>query len=269
MAMINNLMGMQLISVPKSGTMFFSRCVEKATGVSPVYGSSPMTIRDVARDLVVVNQDVFRCLSQGSRSMEQLSRRYFLFRAKNRCSGTDGDAIAFYSDHGLHSFAKFLVNPLGDDVQDPAQLISAAQIRRLQLVYLRRDIKAVANSLAHFLVDGKSRLIRIEDMAQATRLVCECYVPVLAQLIRRWTPYLRHPSVIALRFEELLETPGPLVRKVCERSGMMVMAPEAVSEAEQQKSWTYRIDQSARWTDTFSQAQQFELQRVETLLNDY
>ncbi|MDR6450052.1 hypothetical protein J2794_006192 [Paraburkholderia terricola] len=266
---MSNKNGIQLISVPKSGTMFFSRCVEKATGISPVYGLHPMTTGNVARDIGAVNQHIFRCLSKDSCSMEQLSRRYSLFRAKNRGSEVVGDAISFYSDHGLRSFAKFLVDPREDDVEDPEQLIATAQTRRHQLVYLRRDIKAVANSLVHFLVEGKSRLVRIGDMAQATHVVCEFYVPVLARLIRRWTPYLSHPSVLALRFEELLDTPGPLVRNVCEHAGMPVIAPETVSEAEQQKSWTYRINQTARWTDTFSQAQQFELQRVEAALDVY
>lgn len=228
-----------------------------------------MPSRDIARDLNVVNPEIFKSLSPDTRSTTQLSQRYSLFRAKNRHFGANEDAPSFYSDHGLHSFARFLLDPRDNDIVDPATLIKTAQERRLQLVYLRRDIKAVANSLVHFLVDGKSRLIRIPDMAQATRLACECYIPVLARLVRRWTPYLNHPEVLALRFEDLLERPWPIVRDVCERAGMSVTAPDAVREASQQKSWTYRVDQTARWTETFSASQQRELHRIEATLDEY
>jgi hypothetical protein len=264
---MTNLRGVQLVSIPKSGTMFFSRCLERATGVAPVYGLNFMTAPQVEADLGKGRPEILAAFAETGPTLPLLARRYSQYRAKDRHEAAyRPDGLHFVSDHGLHSFARFLVDPQERDIVDPSALLAWAQAHRLQLVYLRRDLRAIANSLVHFLVDGRSRLVRIGELATATRLTCDLYMPVLAQQMRLWTPWARHPAVMALSFEELAADPAAIVARVCERAAMPITAG-SVGDASENRAWTYRPDQSARWTDTFTASQQATLQRLEELSN--
>lgn len=256
--------GVLLISVPKSGTMFLSRCLEKVSGIPAVFGLSPKSQKEIEADLDPWHPSVRAALAKDSPPDALLAKRYSQYMARNRDKANPIEiGPSFVSDHGMRSFVRFIANPDPNDIQDPESLIAWAQGHRLQLVYLYRDIKAVANSLVHFLADGKSRLMRVADVVTAAELTCDLYAPILAEQMKRWSYYLEHPNVMAIRFEDLISDPEPHIARICSASGLELHDALSIQSARSQPSWTYRTNQGPRWNNTFSQSQQAVLTNLE------
>jgi hypothetical protein len=257
----NKPSGICLISVPKSGTMFMSRYLEKFTGISAEFGLQPKTQLELLKELRDGwNPDVQAALHSGSPDIRAMTRRFsrFLARQRHDENASSKDTVIL-SDHGLHSFLRFLVKPSTEEICAPEEIIQWAVQRNLVVVYLYRDIRQIANSLAHFLVGGKSWLLQLQSLSMATELVCKLYAPVLANQMKLWRAYADDDRVITIHYEDLVRDPGAWINKVCRASGLPFRPEDIIQQAGQYLSWTYRHAHQRSWKETFSDQQLADL----------
>ncbi|MBQ0957950.1 hypothetical protein KAK06_03165 [Ideonella sp. 4Y11] len=257
--------GLLVVSSPKSGTMFLTRCLERASGLHAVFGIEHPGPAELLAQLQASgwHPRVQELLSADSPSHRLLAQRYGQYLARHREGGAEAPRLV--ADHGLRSFARFIVQPTHDDLLPPAQVMAWARARGLQVGYLQRDLKSVANSLVQFLLDGRSRLIRLDDPARVAALVCEVYAPILAEQARQWARLAPSADLHRVRFDDLRAEPGPLVERLCAAAGWLADARALSAQGE--RAWTYRVDQSATWQRTFTAAQVAALDSLEDSLH--
>jgi hypothetical protein len=249
--------GICLISIPKSGTMFVSRSLEKLTATPVVFGLDPAGESGLAAQLAQgFHPEIAAALRRGSPGIETMARRFAQMLARNRTGGAVRPAIV--SDHGFHSFLRFLINPHRDDIRAPEEIIEWAERRALAPVYLYRDIRGVANSLAHFLASGKSFLLDIDTLEHAARLVAERYVPVLAQQMRQWQAASADRRVLAVAYEDVTKDPAHWLGAICAHGNLAFEPAALIADADAYRSWTYRGNKTP-WRQTFTAAQQESL----------
>jgi len=257
--------GICLISVPKSGTMFLSRYLERISGIPAVFGLSGKTALQLLRELRPTgwHPSIHSALHARSPDLDLLARRFALFLARGRVAvGLEFESSTLISDHGFHNFLRFLINPCVDEICMPERIIEWAAERHLTLVYLHRDICGIANSLAHFLAAGKSFLVKIRSLATAAELVSELYAPMLAEQMKQWERFADDPRVISVKYEELIRNPRSWIGEICRRGNISPRQTGLIQSADEYPSWTYRRGKSESWRTTFSTVQQRRLEAL-------
>lgn len=256
--MANKHSGIFLISVPKSGTMFVSRYLEKLTGIPVLFGTAGLSETQLRAELACGwHPQIQEALREGSPSLKLISKRFAQMLARNRRSNLVGNKTAtrILSDHGLENFLRFLVNPSSSEIQKPQQLLDWAEQQGLACVYLYRDIRAIANSLTHFLAAGKSFLVDIECVSKAAQLVSTFYVPVLAEQMRQWEILKNEPRLLSISYESIMKDPAHCMRLICQHGNLPFESMALLNTAESYPSWTFRKNKAA-WTETFTEKQQ-------------
>lgn len=251
--------GICLVSVPKSGTMFLSRYLEKAAGSPLVFGFQGATAAGLRRGLDAGwHPEIHAKRAANSPDLDVMTRRFAQMLARNRLLvGRDGRPPIF-SDHGLANFLRFLIDPRNEEIQQPRAIVEWAQARNLATVFLYRDIRAVASSLAHFLASGKSFLIGVETLASAADLVTRFYAPVLAEQMRLWLQHAAAQDALCLSYEELMADPARWMQAVCRHGGLPHALEDAAAAPDSYRSWTYRANKTS-WSSAFSGEQQAAL----------
>lgn len=254
--------GICLISVPKSGTMFLSRYLEKTAGSPVTFGLNSLQAHELRRELQAGwHPEIQAMLAASSPDIEVMSRRFALMLARNRSSQRYEGKPRIFSDHGLHSFLRFLINPSAQEIQSPGAVAEWAGARNLATVFLYRDIRAVSSSLAHFLASSKSFLLGIESLASASDLVTRLYAPVLMEQMRQWQRAAAANDVLCVSYEELMADPAQWIGAVC-RHGGLPHELDGIAEAPgSYRSWTYRANRTD-WSSAFSMAQQAALNEL-------
>jgi hypothetical protein len=177
--------------------------------------------------------------------------------ARNRnLSMTGSETVArIVSDHGLHNFLRFLVRPAHTEIQSPQQLHMWAEQHGLACVYLYRDIRAIANSLTHFLADGKSFLLDIDSVHQAAELVSNLYAPVLAEQMRQWDALKNDADILSVSYEALMQNPAHWMGLIAKHGNLQYEHAALLNTADTYPSWTFRKNKTA-WHETFTLQQQ-------------
>lgn len=263
--------GIVLISIPKSGTMFLSRYLEKLTKTPVCFGLEKRTESALLSELSIGwHPDVVEALRPSSPSLQMMAKRFSQMLSRNRFGvanhvhvannviGATASAPCIVSDHGLTNFLRFLTQPSASEIQDPQQLISWAEHHGLKLVYLYRDLFAIANSLTHFIASGKSFLIDIHTVSHAARLIVDLYAPVLAQQMRQWESVANDICVLSVSYESLINNPVKVVRTICEYGNLPFEGEHLIESVNDCRSWTFRSSK-ATWQQTFSAKQQRQL----------
>jgi hypothetical protein len=251
--------GICLISVPKSGTMFLSRYLEKLAGSPVIFGLNGLGAADLRRELEAGwNAEVRARCAESCPDIEVMTRRFALMLARNRSAAEQGGKPPIFSDHGLSSFLRFLINPQIQEIQDPCDVCEWAGARKLAPVFLYRDIRAVSSSLAHFLGSSKSFLIGIESLPSAADLVARLYAPVLAEQMRLWHASAAACGVLCVSYEDLMAQPARWIEAICQRGGLPYDARGVADAPERYRSWTYRSNRTG-WATAFSADQQAAL----------
>lgn len=252
--------GICLISIPKSGTMFLSRYLEKLTAIPVVFGMEGLSESQLFSDLVQGwHPQIAAALNATSPSLETMSKRFAQMLARNRWTANDdAERLRIVSDHGLHNFLRFLINPSVAEVQSPAEVIEWAEQHRLAPVYLHRDIRSIANSLAHFLVSRRSFLVDIDTLSHAASLVSDLYAPVLAEQMRQWTKVAGDPRVLTVSYDELMKDPAERVRLICAHGHLDFNPSDLIETPDKYRSWTFRGNKTS-WQETFSPEQRTKL----------
>ncbi|MBC7984567.1 MAG: sulfotransferase domain-containing protein [Candidatus Obscuribacterales bacterium] len=243
--------------------MFLSRYLERITGAPSVFGLSSKTAAELLGELQDKgwHPSIRSALHASSADLNVVARRFALFMARGR-TAIPGQSSALLSDHGLHNFLRFLINPTIDEIYNPAQLIDWAAERQLTLVYLHRDICGIANSLAHFLAAGKSFLVKVDSLTAAAELVSNLYAPVLAEQMKQWQRFANDPRVISVQYEALIKDPRTWIGEICRRGNIPHQPEELIQTADEYPSWTYRRGQGGSWRTTFSTVQQTRLEAL-------
>lgn len=254
--------GICVISVPKSGTMLLSRCLERMSGAPAVFGLRQKSMAQLADDLDAGWHPAIRAAADPRcLDTQAMCRRYaqMLARHRNRMDrgGEPSGHKLILSDHGYSSFLQFLVNPSVTQILEPAALVDWAREHRLAPVFLYRSIPEVANSLAWFLAGGKSFLLSLRHRDEAAQLVVDLYAPVIAAQTAAWLDVARRGHVLLLSYEALIADPARHLLAVAGAGHLSVDAHRLASEAAGYRSWTYRMKSSGSgWRDTFTQDQQ-------------
>lgn len=253
--------GLCLISVPKSGTMFLSRYLERSSGVPVVFGIEGQTETQLASGLDEGwHPEIQAALDPGSPDIKTMARRFAQMLARNRNRHSGGTGVSILSDHGYHNFLAFLTNPAVKQIQNPRWIVDWAQARNLAPVFLYRDIRAVANSLVHFLVARKSFLLGIKSLEEAADLVTRLYVPVLAEQIERWRLLDGESELLTVSYENLMANPAHWIPRICAHANLPCVQEDVSNAPENYQSWTFR-SKGASWSDTFTDSQQRALNR--------
>ncbi len=254
--------GICLISVPKSGTMFLSRFLEKTTGSPLIFGLDGLGAPALRRGLEAGwHPAIAAKRARNSPDIDVMTRRFALMLARNRASATQGGKPPIFSDHGLSSFLRFLIDPRNEEIQHPQGVCEWAEARNLATVFLYRDIRAVSSSLAHFLASGKSFLMGIDTVENAADLVARLYAPVLAEQMRLWRESAAAHGVLCVSYEDLMAEPARWFEAICRRGGLPY-EPQGLGDApDSYRSWTYRSNRTD-WASAFSRDQQAALKAL-------
>ena len=103
--------GACIISVPKTGTMFLTRSLERLHQSKCIFGLFPTSAQCIADKIKSVPHDTVKdVLAPHSPSLETIARRYSQMVSRNRNDDRNGVA-RIYSDHGMDCFPRFLFNP--------------------------------------------------------------------------------------------------------------------------------------------------------------
>lgn len=251
--------GVCLISVPKSGTMFLSRYLEKMTGSPVIFGLNGLGAHGLRRELEAGwHAEIRSRRAEKSPDIDVMTRRFALMLARNRSSAEHGGRPPIFSDHGLSAFLRFLINPRNEEIQHPRDIAEWAGARNLATVFLYRDIRAVCSSLAHFLASNKSFLIGIETLESAADLVTRLYAPVLAEQMRLWQENAAAHGVLLVSYEDLMEDPARWIESICRRGGLPCGSSGVAEAPDSYRSWTYRANRTG-WSSAFSADQQAAL----------
>lgn len=242
--------GVCIISVPKSGTMFLTRSIERIFKTPCIFGINAADQNQVKIQMQGgVSKDIKSVLHSTSPSPDVIARRYAQMLGRNRsCLG--GEQKVLISDHGFASFPKFLINPEVSDITPPDQIFENAERNKLQVVFLHRDIRHVAASLTHFLVSGKSFLLRTEGFAVTADIVAHQYAPVLVELTQKWRDCVERKGGICVSYEQLVQDPQAWISRIGQQSGLGDMPQDENQDLMEYKSWTYRSRRTA-WDDGF------------------
>lgn len=260
--------GLCLISIPKSGTMFLSRYLERSSGIPVVFGLDAQTEAQLMHGLVKGwHPDIQAALMPNSHDIKIMVRRFAQMLARNRQQQSYDSGMRILSDHGYHNFLAFLSNPCVEQIQEPRSLVAQAQHLELAPVFLYRDIRAIANSLVHFLVAKKSFLLSISSLEAATDLVTRLYAPILAEQTARWRSLNSDPALLSVSYEQLIADPAYWISRICAHAGLPCEAMDAARAPENYRSWTFR-SKAASWHDTFSTSQQATLNHLAVKLRD-
>ncbi|WP_193748334.1 hypothetical protein [Leisingera sp. ANG-M1] len=229
--------------------MFLTRSLEKEYQAPCVFGVSCDSANEVHSQLIgEISPEVNGILQKNSPKSEVVARRFSQMLSRNRHDQPDERILV--SDHGFHSFPKFLLNPEISDIKDPEEVFRFAAERRLKVVFLYRDLRHVAASLTHFLVSGKSFLLRCEGLERTARVVANAYAPVLAELTRIWLERVDDLGGLCLSYEALTSDPRKWFDLIGREAGFGGLPPGERSDLGGYKSWTYRSKQAA-WGDGF------------------
>lgn len=246
--------GLCVISVPKSGTMFLSRYLERVSGLPVVFGLEGVGQSRLAAEIDGREHPLIKA-SRHPGSLATATRRYALMLSRNRqqVDRLGLDAPRLYSDHGFHNFLRFLLDPRPDEIVSPEEILSWAEARRLRVCYLYRDLGAILVSLANFLSAGKSFLLSIDGLENAMNLSVELYAPVLAAHIEAWRPFFSDPRLMVTTYKELTTEPAAIVSRVAAGGGIPLL-PDAqlIDEASEYKPWTYRGGKKLSWRDSMA-----------------
>ena len=200
--------GVCLISIPKSGTMFLSRYLEAQAAAPVVFGLQAHSAAALTETLAEgPHPKIAAARRLGGAGPEAMARRFALMLARNRAA-LAGKGRVILSDHGYHSFLKFLIDPEASDILAPAQVVEQARALDLAPVFLHRDLAEVANSLLLFLTSGKSFLLDLEGGEAVAELVADLYVPVLARQIARWRAAAADLGVLVVDYAQLMQDPA-------------------------------------------------------------
>ena len=239
--------------------MFLSRYLERLSGIPVVFGLENPGEARLRQELSGEwHPEVKSALRPGSPGPERIAKRFAQMLSRNR-GDTGNGKPQLISDHGFHSFLRFLVKPSKAEIRPPEDIVAWAAQRDLAVVYLYRDIRAVANSLTHFLASGRSFLLDIGTLQQAAQLAAEIYAPVLAQQMREWGNLAGDQRVLSVAYEELVKEPAALVKEICDRGGIPFDEEDLIQTTEQYPSWTYRGSKGGSWRETFTAEQQDRL----------
>lgn len=244
--------GICLISIPKSGTMFLSRYLETQAAAPVVFGLQAHSAPALTATLAGGPHPKIAAVRRvGGASPEAMARRFALMLARNRAALADSGRMIL-SDHGYHSFLKFLIAPEASDIIPPAQVVERARALGLAPVFLHRNLAEVANSLLLFLTSGKSFLLDLEGAEAVAELVAELYVPVLARQIAHWRAAAADLGVLVVDYAQLMQDPAASLAAVCRHGGLPLPDAEAATAPAAYRSWTWRGDRALGWRDTFA-----------------
>jgi len=248
--------GICLISVPKSGTMFLSRYLERLIGEPVIFGLEDQTESSLLADIEDGwHPEIHAVLDTRSPDLETMSKRFAQMLSRNRRADSSGDRMRIFSDHGYSNFLQFLINPSTSQIQNPYDIVEWALERNLAPVFLYRDIRAVANSLVHFLASKKSFLVDVRSIEEAATLVTRLHAPVLAEQIQTWRRLKDDPNVLSVSYEELIADPESWIQSICKHGNISCHTDGLAEAPDNYRSWTFR-GSKASWKDTFTVEQQ-------------
>ncbi len=254
--------GLCLISIPKSGTMFLSRYLERMTGCKVVFGIEKRSAKALSLELAGGWHPAIRAAADPrSLDITAMCRRFALMLNRNRVNG-DSHSKGIVSDHGHTSFLQFLINPSAAHIASPRMLIQWARERGLAPVFLYRSLPEIANSFAHFLTSGRSFLLTLRTLEHAAEIVADLYAPVLAEQTATWLDIAAQENVLALAYRDLISDPARWVKAVARQSDLPLEAAVLSRLPTAYRPWTYRHRQSASddsWRDGFTVHQQAAL----------
>lgn len=258
--------GLCVISIPKSGTMFLSRYLERVTACPVIFGRERRTATELAQDLDAGWHPAIRDAADPQHAdIALMCRRFALMLNRNRQALEGRNRKLILSDHGHTNFLQFLINPKFAQICDPRELVRWSRDRGMTPVFLYRAIPEIANSLAHFLAAGKSFLLTLRTRADAARIVSELHAPVLARQTAAWLEVAAEQKVLALSYSELVADPAHWIREVARRANMLVDPGRLHEDAAAYRSWTYRSKPGKSresWRSSFTPVQQAALEAL-------
>ncbi len=252
--------GLCLIAIPKSGTMFLSRYLERVTGRPVVFGLDQQSAHQLARELDSGWHPAIRAAADpGSLRTNIMCQRFAQMLARHRQSKETDDQPRILSDHGYHSFLQFLINPSLGQIRDPASIIGSASERQLATVFLHRSLSDVANSLALFLASRKSFLLSLNSAREAAALVAELRAPVIAAQTSLWLKVAAQQRLTVVSYAALVAEPARWIRELAQLGNLPVDQQRLHDDANAYRSWTYRRQtgmSATTWRQTFTSEQQ-------------
>lgn len=232
--------------------MFVSRYLEAQAAAPVVFGLQALSAPALGATLSSgVHPKIAAVRRAGGAGPEVMVRRFALMLARNRAA-LAGSGRVILSDHGYHSFPKFLIAPEDSDIISPAQVVQQARALGLAPVFLHRDLAEVANSLLLFLTSGKSFLLDLEPSEAVAELVAELYVPVLARQIAQWRAAAAELGVLVVDYAQLMRDPAATLGAICRHGGLPQPDADAATAPASYRPWTWRGDRALGWRDTFA-----------------
>jgi hypothetical protein len=261
--------GVIIISVPKSGTMFLFRYLAKLTGFNSKFGLFPADLTELLRGMPQEPDPMISsCLSPSSPGRELMARRYLQMMnphggpgrpAISRSEEKDCESRWIIADHGFDNFLTFLRNP--DDVRilRPTEIVEEAKKRDMGVIYLFRDLKAIVNSLAHFISSGRAFLLRIRSLEEALEVAIQKYSKVLADHTQIWEREFN--DGILLSYERLHHDLKGVITDICQTYGLPYKHEDLISEMKEFQTWTYRRGDPEEWRSKLTEEQKSRIER--------
>lgn len=256
--------GLIVVSVPKSGTNFLSRYLSQITGWQHRWGRPSRDQVDLLAELPiqpdaeVVNHS--KHLIQTSSDIAILApeqrpelfggRRLLSLEPERENEIEEGSARQssrnlIIAEHPIRSLPWLLRNPATCPVVDPAEVEAEAAQLNYGVLFLHRDLRDVANSLAHFLHAG-TRFIHFSDLPSAFNVVTTQYIPVLARAIRLWKKKF---SGRILTYENLHRDTRPTIESLIEEFQLPLMQSKVIDAMDQYRTFTFRKGGTGDWQE--------------------
>jgi hypothetical protein len=256
--------GLIIVSVPKSGTNFLSRYLSHVAGWKHRWGRPSRDQVDLlaelpeqpdfevakhARHLIHTPTDI-ALLSTEQRPDLFGGRRLLSLEPEKEndshfAATTQPQRNLIIAEHPLRSLPWFLRNPSTCPLLDPTDVTQEANQLKFGTVFLYRDLRDVANSLAHFLYAG-TRFIHFADLPSAFDVVANSYLPVLASSIRLWKE--KFPGLI-LTYEQLHRGTKQTIESLIDEFQLPLMQSSIISTMDEFRTFTFRKGGTGDWRD--------------------
>jgi hypothetical protein len=149
------------------------------------------------------------------------------------------------AEHPVRSLPWLLRNPSTCPLLDPVEVNYESSQLKYGVVFLYRDLRDVANSLAHFLYAG-TRFIHFAELPGAFDVVANCYLPVLANSIRLWKE--KFPGLI-LTYEQLHRETRPTIESLIDEFQLPVMQSKIINAMHEFRTFTFRKGGTGDWRE--------------------
>ncbi len=261
--------GLIVVSVPKSGTNFLSRYLSAVTGWPHRWGrpsrddASLLAELPERPDAEVARMATHLIQTETDMALLSVDQRPVLFGNRSLVSlepppenelGSDHRPKLPYqiiAEHPVRSLPWLLRNPSTCPILHPDDVVREARQLNYGVIFLYRDLRDIANSLAHFLFAG-TRFVKFGSLEDAMEVTVHHYAPVLAAAIRTWKNEF---SGMILTYEELIQQTRPVFQRIIETFQLPVTKSRLIESSEEFPTFTFRKGGSGDWQNHLTPTQ--------------